>query len=241
MNLNSVFSPKVNRRVGNALSDYSMLDDGDRVLVALSGGVDSMVLTWLLHHWLRKAPVSYSLHVVTVENNFKVPEGGERPTAKIKRQLDQMEIELSVIEGKPLLDEERTCFVCARNRRNQLFKMAEAEGYNKIALGHHKDDLVETLFINMLYGGNISTMLPRQDLFEGKLSLIRPLAYLEKTDVCELAASIGVEPVDNLCPLSGSTKREKVREVLESIYSFEPQAKSSIFSAMANVRNDYLL
>jgi len=118
--------------------------------------------------------------------------------------------------------------------------MAREEGFNKIAFGHHKDDLVETLFINMLYSGNISTMVPRQDLFDGKLSLIRPLAYLEKKDILEMAEVIGLEPVDNLCPLSGDTRRDKVREMLDTIYDLEPGAKSSIFSAMSNVRSDYL-
>lgn len=242
LKLKQVLTPKLNRRIGNALADYSMLDAGDRVLVALSGGVDSMVLTWLLHNWRLKAPIDFSLHVITIENNFTLPEKvAETPTEKIRRQLDEMGIELSVIPGQPLSDKERRCFICAGNRRNQLFKLAEQEGFNKIALGHHKDDLVETLFINMLYGGNISTMLPRQDLFGGKVSLIRPLAYLEKSDVIKIATTVGIEPVDNLCPLSGNTKRDKVREILKDVYSLEPDAKSSIFSAMSNIRQDYLL
>ncbi len=242
MKIKKVLTPKINRRVGEALADYSMLDDGDKVLVALSGGVDSMVLTWLLHNWREKAPIDYEVRVVTVENSFTLPdETCEAPVDKMKRQLNDMGITLSIIFGKPLTDEERTCFICARNRRNQLFQLAEKDGYNKIALGHHKDDLVETLFINMLYGGNISTMLPRQDLFNGKLSLIRPLAYLEKTDVYQIAAAIGIEPVKNFCPLSGDTKREKVREMLEQVYHEVPNAKSSIFAAMSNVREGYLL
>lgn len=242
MKSEKVISAKINRRIGNAMADYSMLEHGDRVLVGLSGGVDSMVLTWMLHEWRKKAPIDYSLHVVTVENNFTIPEGmAETPTEKVMRQLRQMGIVPSVLKGIPLSDEERTCFVCARNRRNQLFQLAREKGYNKIALGHHKDDLVETLFINILFGGNISTMVPRQDLFDGKLSLIRPLAYIEKDEIREVASALEIEPVDNLCPQSPDTKREVVREMLAELYCSEPEAKSSIFSAMANIREDYLL
>jgi tRNA 2-thiocytidine biosynthesis protein TtcA len=122
-----------------------------------------------------------------------------------------------------------------------LFELARQRGYNKVALGHHKDDLIETFFLNVLYSGNISTMVPKQDLFEGRLSIIRPMAYLEKDEVMTIAQSQGLLPVPNLCPLANDTRRETVRSILSDIYSREPGAKRSVFAALANVRKDYML
>ena len=234
--------PAVNRRVGQAMHDYGMLEEGDRILLAISGGVDSLALAWLLMSWRKKAPIDYSLHAVTVDHEFwRLHEGAVSPTDSIGRQLERLGVEHRVERAWDLDEEKRSCFQCARNRRSQLFELARQCDYNKVAFGHHKDDLVETFMLNVLYSGNISTMVPRQELFDGRLTLIRPMAYLEKQEVVEIAAGVGLEPVANLCPLADDTRRERVREILADIYLREPGAKQSIFAALANVREGYLL
>ena len=175
---------QVNRRIGQAMHDYSMLADGDRVLVAVSGGVDSLVLAWILKFWQKKAPIDYSLKAVVIDNEFwRLHPEVARPADRIAGELARIGIDCTVEWAWTLAEEERTCFRCARNRRSQLFDIARRHGFAKIALGHHKDDLIETFFLNLLYSGNISTMVPKQELFEGKLALIRPMAYLAKTEV----------------------------------------------------------
>ncbi len=224
------------------MHDFSMFSEGDRVLVAVSGGVDSLTLACVLKIWQRKAPIHFDLTAQYIDHGFwKRQQGAVDPRQAIGRQLQEISMDFEVVEEWAIDEADRTCFLCSRNRRSQLFDIAREKGYNKIALGHHKDDLIETFMLNAIYSGNISTMVPKQDLFNGTLSIVRPMAYLEKNEVCEIAAELKLEVVKNLCPLSDDTRREKVRSLLETLYQDEPAAKKSLFAALSNVRKDYLL
>ncbi len=237
-----VLPPRLNRKIGQAMHDYSMLADGDRVMVGVSGGVDSLTLAWVLKMWQQKAPIHFEVSAQIIDHGFwRQHKGATEPELSIGIQLERFSIDFSVDQAWEIEDGDRTCFQCARNRRSQLFDLARKRGFNKIAFGHHKDDLIETFFLNILYSGNISTMLPRQPLFAGNLSIIRPLAYIEKVDVVEIAKNLKINPVDNYCPLADDTRREKVRSMLDYLYKEEPEVKRSIFAALANVRQDYML
>jgi len=224
------------------MHDYSMLADGDQVLVAVSGGIDSLVLAWLLNEWRKKAPISYGLHAVHIDmgiwhEDMDVP----NPLENILQQMQKTGLPLHIEKGLPLAEQDRDCFRCSKLRRKQLFDLASRLKCNKIAFGHHKDDLLETLFINMFYSGNISTMVPAQQLFGGELTVIRPLAYVAKADVNTLANLVDLAADQNLCPLSGDTRREHVRKMLQNIYEQIPGAKESLFASMKNVREGYML
>ncbi len=237
-----ILPARVNRRIGQAMHHYQMLADGDRVLLGVSGGLDSLVLTWLLYFWREKAPIRYEIEPVHIEMGFEDEAGiPELSGEKIREQLKKVTGKLKVEPANFVPKKKGNCFACAKNRRKQLFDLAKTFDCNKIAFGHHKDDLIETLFLNMVYSGNISTMVPRQDLFDNRLALIRPLAYVEKNEVIEIAERLGFKAVKNLCPLAGDTKRDRMRILLDDLYRQEPSAKASLFAAMANVREGYLL
>ena len=237
-----MLSSQVNKRVGQAMHDYSMLGDEDHVLVAVSGGLDSLALAWLLLYWRHKAPISYQLHAVHIDMGIWNSEMSEpAPGEALGEQMEKIGLSLTIEKSLPLTDDIRTCYSCSKLRRKQLFDLASRLKCNKIAFGHHKDDLLETLFLNMFYSGNISTMVPKQELFGGSLSLIRPLAYLEKTEVEDIARSAGLAAVSNLCPLAGDTRREHIQKVLQNIYDQIPGGKASLFASMKNVRKGYML
>ncbi|MEW6428627.1 MAG: ATP-binding protein [Thermodesulfobacteriota bacterium] len=233
-----ILSKKNNRLVGRAMHDYRMLADGDRVLVAVSGGVDSLFLVRLLDQWRHKAPIRYDLLAVHLDMGFD-----ETSASRVAEQLNRFPVPF-LIDHWPLTipaEDLDSCFHCARQRRNRLFDLAATHGCNKIAFGHHKEDLLETLFLNLCYAGNISTMVPRQELFAGRLALIRPMAYLEKRTIVEAAARLGIEPVANPCPISADNHRQKLRDWLTTLYQLDPVIKGNMFAALANVRHDYLL
>ncbi len=231
----------INRLIGQAMHDYQMLADGDHVLIAVSGGVDSLVLAAILKLWQEKAPITYTLEAVHLDMGFDTDEA-----RLVDQQLALSGVPYEVIKttiGKDAFELENTsaCFHCARNRRTKLFNLARDKGCTKLALGHHKEDIIETFFINLFYGGNLSTMLPKQKLFKGKLALIRPLAFLKKKEIQELAGLFGFSPVANPCPLSGSTKRTTIRQLMTSLYQEDDNLMNTIFAALGNVKPDYLL
>jgi len=235
-------SASINRRIGRAMADYAMLADGDRVLVATSGGVDSLFTACLLAFWRKKAPIDYELINVHIDLGYK-----EGASDAVRRECNRLGLALRVeksLFGPEALAAEggkNVCFHCGRMRRNRLFSLARDLDCNKIAFGHHKDDLIETFFLNLLHSGNLSTMLPKQSLFSGRLHLIRPLAYLDKEEIIAAAKANDIRPVKDPCPHADDSRRATVRELIGEIGKLAPGSRRSIFAAMANPRLEYLL
>ncbi|WP_417915971.1 tRNA lysidine(34) synthetase [Candidatus Electronema sp. JC] len=244
--MQAVLTAAENRRVAQAMLDYGMLAEGDRVLIAVSGGIDSLVLAWLLHDWRRKAPISYEVQAVHIDMQPENGQPGGRAVATAA-QLAALGIVCEIFPAEqPVVLEEGAdptglCHRCARNRRRQLFERARQGGCGKLAFGHHRDDIVETFFINLTSGGNISTMRPKQELFSGRLALIRPLAYLEKEEIRAIGRRLRLEPVPATCPLAEQTRRKDIRDLLQHIYGQIPGSREQIFAALGNVRSEYLL
>lgn len=228
--------------------DYAMLADGDRVLIAVSGGIDSLVLARVLQLWKTRAPIAYTLHAIHIDMQ-PAGDGPGTVARRVQAALRYHDLPCTILPAAWTPDEvavdkgrvKDVCFQCARSRRTQLFDHARKNQYPILAMGHHRDDIIETFFLNMLHAGNLSTMVPKQQLFSGRLSIIRPLAYLSKQQVQQIGQALFLQPIRSNCPLSEKTARCRVHEIVNDMEQRSPGAREHIFAALANIRPDYLL
>jgi tRNA 2-thiocytidine biosynthesis protein TtcA len=232
----------VNRALGQALHRYGMISNGDRILVGLSGGKDSLSLMWFLNERKERILIDYELVAVYIDLGF---DSGfsERLRSYCETKGYDIRIEYTdygLMAHSPQ-NRENPCFLCARLRRKRLFEIAEALGCNKVALGHNKDDLIETLFMNMCYAGEISTMLPSQSFFKGKFELIRPLAFVDEDTIKRFARQKGFPEFNNPCPTAQVSKRQEIKELLNQLYAANKKTKGNIFRSMSHIRPDYML
>ncbi len=233
---------KINHAVGRAIHDYGMICEDDRILVGISGGRDSLALLHILSEFKKKAPVRFDILPAYIDPGFDRSFAGALQSY-INTNFGPVIIEYTDYGPYAHSDRntENPCFLCARLRKKHLFETAEREGCRKIALGHHKDDIIETLFINIFYSGRIGTMKPRQPFFEGKFTIIRPLCFLEKDAINSYSSTADIPGFQDVCPSSASSKRQTVRHMLEGLYEKNRHIKGNIFKAMDNVSFDYLL
>ncbi len=219
-----------------------MIADGDRILVALSGGKDSLTLLHTLSDRLARIPIHYHLFPVHIDPGF--PDGfGEHLETFCRASGHDLRLEKTDngIVAHSEKNRENPCFLCSWLRRKRLFEIADELGCRKVALGHHKDDIIETLFLNMCYAGEMSTMVPAQSFFKGRFTVIRPLAFVEEDTIRRYAKEENFPAFVNPCPSSGQTKRQEIKNVLSGMYRSNRKIKGNIFRAMSHVKTDYLL
>lgn len=231
---------KVSRKAGNAIVDFDMIQEGDKIAVAVSGGKDSISLLHVLRHRQKISPVNFEFMAVHVDFDLS----GFDPNILIdylKHENLPCHIEKSdYLEGEKY--EEIDCFWWSRNRRKVLFQLAEREGFTKIAFGHHLDDIAETIILNQFYRGEIGAMKPKQVLFEGKIVLIRPLAYAREFQMEALAAELGITSMgQSKCAGDDTSHRMKIKAMLRDFEKTSPQIVKNIFRSLQNVREDYLI
>lgn len=237
----SFVSKEVRRQVGKAIHTRKMIEDGDHVLVAVSGGKDSLALLWLLQERIKRIPITYRLTAVHVDPGFGADSAAQMRRFFLAEGFDHRIVSSDIgprAHGPE--NRENPCFLCSRLRRKILFETAAELGCSKIAFGHHKDDLIETFFLNVFYGASISTMLPVQGLFSGKLTIIRPLYLLDEKTIVKYARSMDWPEIDVGCPTAGSSKREDVKTMLKGFYRSNRKIKGNIFHALRNVNPSYL-
>ncbi|VBB44383.1 tRNA 2-thiocytidine biosynthesis protein TtcA [uncultured Desulfatiglans sp.] len=232
---------EVVRLMGRAVHRQAMLKEGDHVLVAVSGGKDSMTVLWLLRERLRRVPISYRLTAVHVDPGFGGDSAGTLRDFFVEHGFEHRIIRTDIgPRAHSPQNLENPCFLCARLRRKILFDAAGELGCNLLAFGHHRDDVIETFLLNLFYGGSISTMLPVQTFFDGRITVIRPLYEVPETHLSRYAREMGWPPVELACPSAGSSKRREIKELLAALQRTNRKIKGNIFHALHNVRAEYL-
>src|SRR6187455_2307843 len=229
--------------VGKAIEDFGMIADGDRVMVCLSGGKDSYTLLDILMSLQRSAPIHFDLLAVNLDQ--KQP---GFPAHVLPDYLTALGVPYHVIEQdtyrvvKRVIPEGRTmCGLCSRLRRGALYRYAAGNGITRIALGHHRDDIVETLFLNMFFGGKLKTMPPKLKSEDGRHIVIRPLAYVAERDIERYARGRGFPIIPcNLCGSQEHLQRAAVKKMLADWEREHPGRTEAIFSALRNVQTSHL-
>ena len=235
---------RLESETGRAIADYNMIEDGDTVLVCVSGGKDSLALLSILMSLQRRAPVRFRLIAMNLDQ--KLP---GFPADVLPAYFTQLGVEFRVVEQDTYhIVQEKTaagktpCSLCARLRRGIIYRTAKELGANKVALGHHRDDIVQTLLLNMLFGGKLKGMPPKLLTDDGAHVLIRPLAYCAESDIARYARGMSFPTIPgNLCGMQpDQQQRQKVREMMAAWDQRYPGRTESLFTAMQNIVPSHL-
>jgi tRNA 2-thiocytidine biosynthesis protein TtcA len=234
---------KLSRAMGRAIADFSMIEQGDRILVAVSGGKDSHVLLALLSDLTRRAPVDFSLVAVNIDQghpgypaqvlvDYMARQGHD---FRLVREDTYAIVTEKIPEGKTY------CSLCSRLRRGILYRLARELGCNKLALGHHRDDILQTFWLNLQFAGTLAAMPPKL-VSENGIVVIRPLAYCAEEDIAAWASlrAFPILPCD-LCGSQDNLQRKVVGRMLDDLERARPGTKSVMFAALQNVKASHLL
>ncbi|MDD4159883.1 MAG: ATP-binding protein [Synergistaceae bacterium] len=228
-------SQKIMRFVGEAIRDYSMIMPGDRIMIGLSGGKDSLILSLALAVLRRRSPVKFDLAAFLIDQT-----GGTMDTSMLEGFMNELGITLSTFKHPTYKiikerDERSPCSFCANLRRGMLASHAKESGANVLALGHHKDDAVETVILNLFYGGRFKCYQPNMFMSRTEVRVIRPLVYIEERRIALEAARLNLPVTSACCPYSEKSKRLSAKKIIEDMEKEIPEIKSNVIHALKNV------
>lgn len=230
MKLQQVFS-----YVRKAVDDYHMIEENDKIAIGISGGKDSLTLLYALHGLKRFYPKSFDIHAVTVDLGFQ-----NLNLEEIKALCKSLEVPYTIVStdiAKIIFEDRKEsspCSLCAKMRKGALNDAIKNAGCNKIAYAHHKDDVVETMLLSLIYEGRFHTFSPVTYLDRTDLTVIRPLMYMNEADVIGFVNKYNVPVVKSPCPVDGYTKREYVKNLLKQLNKENPGVKERMFTAIQN-------
>jgi len=228
----------ISKRMGRAIIDHKMIDDGDRIVVAVSGGKDSLTLLKVLNDRRKFVPIKYDIVAVHVDFGYHPREvkalAGYFRKIKVEYHIEKSNV-LKKTDPRDI-----NCFWCSWNRRKALFCAADRLKCRKVAFGHHKDDIAQTMLMNLFFHGEISTMCPRQELFKGKIVIIRPMAYVEESLIKQFSAEQGFKTFLCRCPQADLSKRRKVARIISDISKICPEVTTNILKSTSRIKKDYL-
>ncbi len=218
-----------------AIDDYQMIDDGDHIAIGISGGKDSLTLLYALHGLQRFYPKKFKLCAITVDLGYE-----KFDTEPLRKLCEELGVPYHVVKTDiaQILFEERKesnpCSLCAKMRKGALNDAAEELGCNKIAYAHHKDDIIETMLLSMLFEGRFHSFSPKTYLDRMKLTVIRPMMYVEESNVIGFERKYNLPVAKSRCPIDGLTKRQYAKDLVKQLNTEHPGAKNRMFTAILN-------
>ncbi len=234
---------KLLRPTGRAIADFSMIRDGDRILLGLSGGKDSLSLLHLLAHFQRHAPIRFDIGAVTID-----PQSPDFDPSPLIPYLKRLDIDYHYISepvvqlAEEHMGKDSFCAFCSRMRRGLMYKTARAEGYGVIALAQHLDDLAESFLMSALHGGRLKTMKAHYRIDEGDLRVIRPLVYARERQLRDFATSAGLPVIEDNCPacFAAPTQRQRMKEILAAQEADYPNTFKNLLSTLRPLMSEGL-
>ena len=219
-----------------AVNDYNLISDNDKIAVGLSGGKDSVTLLKLLKSYQRFSPQKFDMIAINIDLGFL--ETSKEEILALKDFCESLEVEMLTVESQiaeiifEARKETNPCSLCAKMRRGALCSKVSELGFNKLALGHHSDDLIETFFMSMFYEGRLSTFMPKSYMDRSKITLIRPMIYISESEIKSFSKNLPI--VFNPCPVNHHTSREYMKNMIKSIEKDIPFVRDRMFKAITS-------